>query len=195
MGTGRRAAAILAGVRLGEAGLRPPQRGTQRLSRRRRPGDPEVDLPVSPVRARLQRHRLQLRDRRLRSDLGGTGGWRRRAGDRRACRWLQLRVDRGRDPRDVHQRAAGGGGAHLTRASARLEAVTARRPGSRSRRGTSRPGRGRVHTVCPERARVAAEGGRSPRWRSDGTAPAALCMAGSRRCARASRSLPARRRG
>ena len=167
MGTGRRAAAIPACVRLGEARLRPPQRGTQRLSGRRRPGDPEVDLPVPPVRARLQRHRLQLRDRRLRADLGGTGGWRRRARDRRACRWLQLRVDRRRDPRDVHQRAAAGGGARRARASARVEAVTARRPGPRSRRGTGRPGRRRVHTVCPERARVAAEGGRPPRRRSD----------------------------
>ena len=60
----------------------------------RGPLDPAVDLRLSPLRPRLLRHRLQLRDRRVRPDLGGAGRWRRSAGDRRPRRRLQPGVDR-----------------------------------------------------------------------------------------------------
>ena len=79
VGSGPGAAALPGRLRLRPAGVRPPHRHSQRLLPRRRPGDADVDLPLPPLRARLERHRLQLRDRPLRADLGGS---RRRASTR-----------------------------------------------------------------------------------------------------------------
>ena len=102
LGAGTRAPQPRPAVRDGQARVRPSQRDAQRLQRRRRPVDPAVDLRLSPLRPRLLRHRLQLRDRRVRPDLGGAGRWRRSAGDRRARRWLQPGVDRDGRARLVH---------------------------------------------------------------------------------------------
>ena len=61
----------------------------QRLRPRPGPLDPAHDLRLPPLRARLLRHRLQLRGRRLRPDLGGARRRDRRGRDRRARRRLQ----------------------------------------------------------------------------------------------------------
>ena len=121
------------GVRHGQARVRPPQRRYQRLQRRRGPVDPAGDLRLSRLRPWLLGHRLQLRGRRVRPDLGSEGRRGRSAGGRRARRRLQPGVDRDGRARYVHRRRALAGGDRRARAPARLEALAPRRPRPRSR--------------------------------------------------------------
>ena len=129
-GPARRAARGAARVRRGEAGVRPPHGQPQRLQRRRGPRDAVCDVPVPPLRPRLERHWLQLRDRPLRPDLGGPQGRDRPGRGRRPGGWLQPGIDRGRGAGHVQRRGPVARGDRCARAAARVEALAARGPDS-----------------------------------------------------------------
>ena len=109
-------------------GVRASHREPQRLPAGRGAGDAAGDLRLPPRRPRLERHRLQLRDRRLRADLRGARGRHRRAGRGRAGRRLQPRLDRRGGARLVHERADLAGRQARPAQPAGVEAVAARVP-------------------------------------------------------------------
>ena len=152
-GVGRRPvpAARAARLRRGAARLRAPHRQRQRLRAAGQRRDRAVDLPLSPQRERLARHRLQLPRRPLRADLRGPRGRHRPARDRRAGAGLQRRLDRRGEHRHVlagaPQTAAG---VQRDRRAAGLEALAARRAG-RAARSTVDLGRRAVQPL-PRRA-------------------------------------------
>ncbi len=167
VGRGTCAAQPRPAVRHGQARVRPSQRDAERLRPRRRSLDPPVDLRLPPLRPGLFRHRLQLRGRRVRPDLGGASRRHRPADRRRARRRLQRGVGRHGGARLVHGRRALAGGDRRADAAAGLEALASRRPRSRSRYRRGGRVRRLLHAVRAGRARLAAAHRRPPRRRSD----------------------------
>ena len=167
-----------------QAGHRPPLGERQLVQPRRRPGAPARDPGVPHGRAGLERHRLQLRRRPLRSHLGSPGRGRRQPDRRRPLAGLQHVDHRGHGARRLHDRHAPAG--------------VGRRGGRTSSAGSS-----------PATARTCAAPRSSRRWAGRATRAAPWCSSrrssvtatSARRRARAAgstaasaRSAPRRRR-
>ncbi len=164
-GRGDGAAACGARIRSGAAGVRPPHREPERLLAARGAGDAARDLRLPPLRARLERHRLQLRA----STPSGASS-RRAPGASTSRSWAPRRAATTSSPPAWPCSAPSPAGRSpppraRSAAPARVEALAARRAARGRVTVRVEPGRRRLQPLPGQRPRLAAARRRPPRRR------------------------------